>query len=136
MIAKIAIPVILAILLANIYFTCTSWRGYKRRRPMWKWLLLGLAWLLPVLIICQTVRLALIPDYFPADVHQLNNYLTLLCVYTVPAVLVALCSLVGRLVKHRSAGTFVGWTLSHCAVQRCPCGYLCGRARGHSATRR
>lgn len=105
MIARIAIPVIVAILLANAYFDWTSWRSKR----WWKRLL---CWLLPLAAIGCTLQMTFTDDYFPETMYQLTAYVTLLFVYVIPVVLCALCSCLGRLFKKQDVGEFVGALLA------------------------
>ena len=105
MIANIAIPILLAILLCSFYVD----RQHLRRRALW---LRVLAWLLPLAIMAYTVQLAREPDYFPDDITTIVNYLTVLAVFVVPLFLVSLCGSIMLCFKKRKVGEKVGWGLS------------------------
>ena len=109
MIAKIAIPIVLAILLSSLYFDWQHWCHKK----WWKRLL---CWLLPVVAVACTVKMAFEPDYFPDNIHELEAYLALLSVFIVPLFLVALCGVVGLWRGKRKLGEGIGWGLTLVAV--------------------
>ena len=83
MIATFAIPVILAVMLATLFFDRTSWRYRKR------WLRL-LAWLLPVAYCAYTAYMASYPYYFPDEIASFHRYVDSLFIFVLPCVLVAL----------------------------------------------
>lgn len=93
MIAKIAIPIILAIILSHLYFDFTVWRHY---RPRWK---RALCWLVPLALVCFVGKLALQPNYFPENPATLDVFLCLLMLYVVPITLLALLFGLMRLLK-------------------------------------
>ena len=109
MIARIALPIILVVLLTHGYVDRRFWC----RLSTWK---RGLCWLVPLAVVAFTVWMALQPDYFPADVTLLTAYLAVICCYVVPLVLLQLCSFLGSLLRHRPMGEAVGWLLALLAV--------------------
>lgn len=105
MIARLAIPVVLVVLLTALYFDLTFWR-----RKRW-WIRLSL-WLFPLAVVGVTVDLADSPYYFPDKIWKFHYYVDMLAVLVVPMALLALCSLVGRLLKRPRAGRVMGWCLA------------------------
>ena len=105
MIAKIAIPIIIAIVLGALYFD----RYYCRKWQWWKRLLV---WLLPLTSVAFTIWMARQPDYFPDDFRVQNAYLHVLCFYVVPIFLVAFCGTMGLLLKKRRKGEHIGWSIA------------------------
>lgn len=105
MIAKIAIPIIIAIVLGALYFD----RYYCRKWQWWKRLLV---WLLPLTSVAFTIWMARQPDYFPDDFRVQNAYLHVLCFYVVPVFLVAFCGTMGLLLKKRRKGEHIGWSIA------------------------
>ena len=73
MIARIALPIIIIVLLSTIYF---DWKRWSK----WRWWQHVLHWVLPVLTIVWTVKLAKEIDYFPDDIEEMNLYISLLFV--------------------------------------------------------
>ncbi|MBR1484847.1 MAG: metallophosphoesterase [Prevotella sp.] len=106
MIARISIPVILAVLLASLYFHRYIWWHANRRLSRM------LGWGASLIAIGVTLRLSFIPDYFPHNVFVLEGFLAMLFVYVIPLVLVALCGMIGLLCKRRRWGELVGLTLA------------------------
>ena len=106
MIARISIPVILAVLLASLYFHRYIWWHAHRRLSR------VVGWGVSLVTIGVTLRLSFISDYFPNNVFVLEGFLDLLFAYVVPLVLVALCGMVGLLCNRRRCGEIVGLTLA------------------------
>ena len=105
MIAKIALPIILVILLTHLYF---DW-AYLRRKPWWLRLCV---WLIPLCLVIATWRMASVPDYFPADLATLDAYLHGLMCYVVPAALLALGLLLVHLFRLKGRWPrFLVWVL-------------------------
>lgn len=109
MIAKIAIPIIIAIVLATFYFDRSHWR-----RCRWWWRLLG--WVPAAGVVGLTVFMARQPDYFPDNIEWQNQYLNMLMFFVVPVVLSAIGGLVGHRWKKRLLGEVVGLALSQLVV--------------------
>lgn len=105
MIAKIAIPIIIVVLLSALYFDWQRWRK-------WRWWQHALNWLLPILTIGWTWKLSRETDYFPDDIEEQNHYLLLLCLYVVPLFITAVCGCIGLFMKKRKQGEQAGWILS------------------------
>ncbi|PTL34212.1 serine/threonine protein phosphatase [Prevotella sp. oral taxon 376] len=93
MIARIIFPIILAIILPEIYFDIYYLRRrYKYR--FWRRLL----WLLPgILMLVYSVALATIRNFVPDDLKLLNMYLALVGLLVGPKAVFALFSFLGRL---------------------------------------
>lgn len=93
MIARIIFPIILAIVLPEIYFDIY----YLRRRykyGFWRRLL----WLLPgILMLVYSIALATIKNFVPDDLKLLNMYLALVGLFVGPKAVFALFSFLGRL---------------------------------------
>lgn len=109
MIAKIAIPIVIAVVFGALCFDRWHWR-YRLR---WQRCLL---WMLPLTAIIATALMARLPDYFPSDIRILEVYMLMLCVIAAPLVLVALSGLIGLCVHRRRGGETVGWLLSAAAL--------------------
>lgn len=109
MIATFAIPVILAVMLATLFFDRTSWRHRKR------WLRL-LAWLLPVAYCAYTAYMASYPYYFPDKIASFHRYVDSLFIFVLPCVLVALGTLIGRWLKRPRSGLIAGWLVALVAL--------------------
>lgn len=113
MIARILLPILLMIVLADVYVDQHFLRRLHTRanlkRCLW--------WLPSVLIIICTLVLALQPDFAPRDSGLLNTYLFLLGLIVVPKFVFALCSATGYLVRRfithspRNYGNLVGAVL-------------------------
>jgi len=91
MIARIFIPVLLAILLADIFID-RHYISQSKKPTWWKRLLL---WLPGMAVMGYTVLMAMQRDFAPHDIRILNTYLFLLGLIVVPTFVFALCSAVG-----------------------------------------
>ena len=90
MIARILIPILLAVLLTDLYID----RRFTRRRCSSRWK--RCLWLLPsVAIYILSFLLASEKSFVPADVLYIHLYLLLLGVYLLPRLLFVVCSAVG-----------------------------------------
>lgn len=105
MIARIALPIIIIVLLSTIYF---DWKRWSK----WRWWQHVLHWVLPVLTIVWTVKLAKEIDYFPDDIEEMNLYISLLFVFAVPLFLIALFGLIGQIKNKSEIGETVGLSVS------------------------
>ncbi len=111
MIARIFIPLVIMIVLADLFVDRHYLCRFKRHRR-----LLRLLWWLPgVVVLCFTVYMAQLPDFAPSDTSVFNTYLFLLGVLVVPKFAFALCSVVGWVVRwlsgfriRRNYGHYVG----------------------------
>ncbi len=91
MIARIFIPIIMMIVLPDLYFDAHYIRHIKTHR-WWKRLL----WWTPcILMIAYTIGLVSIRNFAPDDLSWLNNYLFLLGLVVIPKALFALSSFIG-----------------------------------------
>lgn len=111
MIARIFIPLLLLIVLGDLYVDFHYLRRQPRRR------LRRLLWWLPGLaMVAYTAVLALQKDFAPSSAGVLNTYLFLLGFLVVPKAVFALCSLLGSGVRRlcharRNHGHYVGVAL-------------------------
>lgn len=106
MIARIAIPIILATVLCNAYIDYVFWR---KRFSWWKRVL---AALLPLFIIGATWAMARIPFYFPENIQTLTAYLHLLvCGVVAPSLFVVLHAGFSRLRPKRRWAVLLANTL-------------------------
>ena len=105
MIARLALPVIIVLLLDALFFDRTSWRHQQSWRRL-------LCWLLPIGAIVVTVIMANTPYYFPDQMYKLELYLAMLVFLVLPMTLVPLCSLLGRWAGRPLTGRLTGWLLS------------------------
>lgn len=89
MIARIFLPLLLMILLGDLYvdFHFLRRKPHRLRRLLW--------WLPGLAILAYTVVLALQKDFAPSSAGVLNTYLFLLGFIVVPKFVFALCSVVG-----------------------------------------
>lgn len=91
MIARIIIPVLLIIVLSDLYID----RRFLRRRTRYRWWQ-RLLWWLPGLILCAyTVYVSMSKHFAPDSITVLNVYLLLLGVIVFPKFVFAVCSLLG-----------------------------------------
>ena len=96
MIERIFIPVVLAILLSDLYIDMHYWRRYRAyswwRRVLW--------WLPGIVMLVYTACLASISNFVPDNLTWVNVYLILLGFVVYPKVLFCLFSLSGRALQH------------------------------------
>lgn len=118
MIARIVIPLILVILLSDLYIDQHYFRSHYRL-PWWGRLL----WWLPCLVILvYTIVLASMDNFAPQDQRWLEVYLLLLGLLTGPKAIFALCSSLGWIVRktilptRHNYGHYLGLALSAVAV--------------------
>lgn len=91
MISRILIPILLAILLSDIYID----RRYLCRYFRLKWQMRLLWWIPSVLMLTATVVLSCARNFAPADATILNKYLLVLAIVVIPKLLFMLCSVAG-----------------------------------------
>lgn len=133
MIARIVIPLVIVIVLSDLYIDAHYFRRHKLL-PWWGRML----WWLPcaVILVC-TCLLASMDDFAPHNQWLMLAYLLLLGLVTGPKALFALCSSVGWVVRkkiirtRRNYGHYVGLLLSAVAV----CTYVYGLTAGFSQVR-
>ncbi len=98
MIARVFIPILLMILLADLFVDLHYLRRSSRhrhlRRVLW--------WLPGAVMAAFTVYMAMLPDFAPAETGILNTYLFLLGFLVVPKFMFAFCSIAGWLVRRLS----------------------------------
>lgn len=112
MIARIIIPIVLSIVLSDLYI---DWH-YRRRHPNCRWWMRALWWMPGVLLLGYAVALATIRNFVPDDLMWVNVFMVLIGLVVVPKVLFALCSGVGfvccRLTGgHRNWGNLLAMVL-------------------------
>lgn len=91
MITRILIPVLLIIILSDLYID----RRMLRRRTRYLWWQRLLWWLPGILMCAYSLLVALSRDFAPSSITVLNIYLLLLGVVVLPKFVFALCSLLG-----------------------------------------
>ncbi len=111
MIARVFIPILLAILLADLFIDL----HYIRRASHWRWLKRLIWWFPGAVMAVFTIYMAMLPDFAPAETGILNTYLFLLGFLVVPKFEYAFCSVAGWLVRklsgfriRRNYGHYVG----------------------------
>ena len=97
MIARIFIPILLAIVLPDLYFEI----HYLRCRPSLKWWQRLLWWSPTIVLTAYSICLASIHNFVPDDLRWLNVYLFLVGLIIVPKAVFALCSGIGWYISHR-----------------------------------
>lgn len=94
MIARIIIPILLAIVLPDIYIDMHYWRHHKGytwwRRMLW--------WLPSVLMVAYSIAIASTRNFVPDEMMFINVYMMLVGLVVMPKMLFALCSGIGYLV--------------------------------------
>ncbi|HCJ46522.1 MAG TPA: serine/threonine protein phosphatase, partial [Prevotella sp.] len=93
MISRIFIPILLAIVLPDLYFDQHYWRSRYHGR----WWLRLLWWLPGMLMFIYTIALVSIRDFVPADLTWINVYMFLVGLIVWPKAIFALCSGLGLL---------------------------------------
>lgn len=91
MIARIVIPLLLVIVLSDLYIDV----HYFRRRYSLPWRLRLLWWVPCIALSTYTITLASLPSFAPSDLAWLNTYLLLLGLFVGPKAIFALCSFLG-----------------------------------------
>ncbi len=100
MIARIIIPVVLAILLSDLYIDRLYFRRHPRR-CQWRRLL----WWLPgTVMLAYSAALACVPNFVPDNLLWVNLYMVAMALLVVPKVIFALCSGIGRLCRRLTGG--------------------------------
>lgn len=112
MIARITIPLLLMILLADIHIDQCYLRKLKRHALQYRLLL----WLPSTVMLVATVTLSLQRDFAPHDTSLFNIYLFLLGLIVVPLFVFVICSVIGLAVRRilhirRNYGKYVGLAL-------------------------
>lgn len=133
MIARIVIPLVIIVVLSDLYIDAHYFRRH-RLLPLWGRLL----WWLPcAVIVAFTCVLASLDSFTPKDQRWLEAYLLLLGLLTGPKAIFALCSSVGWMVRkslvrtRRNYGHYLGLVLGAVAVAA----YAYGLTGGFSQVR-
>lgn len=114
MIARIVIPLLLVIVLSDLYIDV---HYFRRRYSVARWM--RLLWWVPCIgMTAYTIALASLKSFAPSDPAWLNTYLLLLGLFVGPKAIFALCSLIGscclRLMRHPrfNGGHYAGIVLA------------------------
>ncbi len=133
MIARIAIPLLLVIVLSDVYIDAHYFR--KRIRLSWQQ---RLAWWIPtIFLVIYTCVLASIRNFAPNNLTWLNTYLFLLGAFVGPKTIFGICSLIGWVVRktiirtRRNYGHYVGVAVSSVTLSA----YMYGLTFGFSQIR-
>ena len=133
MIARIAIPLLLVIVLSDVYIDAHYFR--KRIRLSWQQ---RLAWWIPtIFLVIYTCVLASIRNFAPSNLTWLNTYLFLLGAFVGPKTIFGSCSLIGWIVRkpiirtRRNYGHYVGVAVGSVALSA----YMFGLTYGFSQIR-
>lgn len=94
MIARIIIPILLAIVLPDIYIDMHYWRHHKG----YTWWCRLLWWLPSVLMVAYSIAIASTRNFVPDEMMFINVYMMLVGLVVMPKMLFALCSGIGYLV--------------------------------------
>lgn len=118
MIQRIAIPLLIAIVLSDLYIDILYFRRHYRisgwMRALW--------WLPCLIMVVYTCALASIKSFAPSDLTWLNLYLLLIGLFVGPKAIFAICSSIGWVVRktiirtHRNYGHFIGLGAGFIAV--------------------
>ena len=128
MIARIVIPLLLVILLSDLYIDA---HYFRRRYPLSRWLRM-LWWLPGILLSAYTIVLASLQSFAPDNLTWLNTYLFLLGVFVAPKAIFALCSFVGSCLMRLTGwprinlGHYVGLLLGCCVAMAFVYGLVVG----------
>ena len=127
MIARIIIPILLAIVLPDIYIDMHYWRHYKGytwwRRLLW--------WLPSVLMVAYSIAIASTRNFVPDELMFINVYMMLVGLVVMPKMLFALCSGIGYLVckythRRRNYGNFIWLPFAAGAIYIIMYGFIVG----------
>ena len=127
MIARIIIPILLAIVLPDIYIDMHYWRHYKGytwwRRLLW--------WLPSVLMVAYSIAIASTRNFVPDEMMFINVYMMLVGLVVMPKMLFALCSGIGYLVckythRRRNYGHFIWLPFAAGAIYIIMYGFIVG----------
>ena len=110
MIARIVIPLLLVIVLSDVYIDAHYFR--KRVHITWQQ---RLAWWIPtIFLVTYTCILASIHNFAPTNLTWLNTYLFLLGAFVGPKTIFGICSIIGSIIRktiirtRRNYGHYVG----------------------------
>lgn len=127
MIARIIIPILLAIVLPDIYIDMHYWRHYKGytwwRRLLW--------WLPSVLMVAYSIAIASTRNFVPDEMMFINVYMMLVGLVVMPKMLFALCSGIGYLVckythRRRNYGNIIWLPFAAGAIYIIMYGFIVG----------
>lgn len=105
MVARIMIPIILAIMLSDLYIDMHYWRHHHGYR-WWKRLL----WWLPSMgMLVYTIALGTIRNFVPDDLRWVNLYMLLVGIVVYPKAVFSLFSVLGRLTRHYITHSHRNW---------------------------
>ncbi|WP_028898442.1 metallophosphoesterase [Prevotella sp. HUN102] len=110
MIARIVIPLLLIIVLSDVYIDA----HYFRKHYKISWWLRLLWWVPTIFLVCYTCILASIRNFAPTDLTWLNTYLVLIGMVVGPKAIFTFFSSIGWFVRkyithtHRNWGHYVG----------------------------
>lgn len=127
MIARIIIPILLAIVLPDIYIDMHYWRHYKG----YTWWLRLLWWLPSVLMVAYSIAIASTRNFVPDEMMFINVYMMLVGLVVMPKMLFALCSGIGYLVckythRRRNYGNFIWLPFAAGAIYIIMYGFIVG----------
>lgn len=127
MIARIIIPILLAIVLPDIYIDMHYWRHHKGytwwRRLLW--------WLPSVLMVAYSITIASTRNFVPDEMMFINVYMMLVGLVVMPKMLFALCSGIGYLVcrythRRRNYGNIIWLPFAAGAIYIIMYGFIVG----------
>lgn len=127
MIARIIIPILLAIVLPDIYIYMHYWRHYKG----YTWWHRLLWWLPSVLMVAYSIAIASTRNFVPDEMMFINVYMMLVGLVVMPKMLFALCSGIGYLVckythRRRNYGNFIWLPFAAGAIYIIMYGFIVG----------
>nr|WP_308535380.1 metallophosphoesterase [uncultured Prevotella sp.] len=133
MIARIVIPLLLIIVLSDVYIDA----HYFRKHYKISWWLRLLWWTPSIFLVIYTCALASIESFAPHNLTWLNAYLLLIGIVVGPKAIFAVCSSIGWFIRkfithtHRNPGHYIGLAISCFMVTM----YLYGLTFGFSQIR-
>lgn len=127
MIARIIIPILLAIVLPDIYIDMHYWR-HRKGYTWWRRLLW---WLPSVLMVAYSIAIASTRNFVPDEMMFINVYMMLVGLVVMPKMLFALCSGIGYLVckythRRRNYGNFIWLPFAAGAIYIIMYGFIVG----------
>ena len=127
MISRILIPLLLAILLPDLYIERRNWKSKRKA----KWPLRVLRWVLSLGMMVFTIVMAGSKNFVPDSVEILNVYLICLGLLVVPKFVYVSCAIVGRVfarLRHSTTnwGKAVGYLLALFCIYVLAYGWLIG----------
>lgn len=127
MIARIIIPILLAIVLPDIYIDMHYWRHYKG----YTWWHRMLWWLPSVLMVAYSIAIASTRNFVPDEMMFINVYMMLVGLVVMPKMLFALCSGIGCLVcrythRRRNYGNIIWLPFAAGAIYIIMYGFIVG----------